>query len=141
MQLTTIGPALEQYPGLMLCRSRPVFWVRWLTRLAPWMVRGRGLIPYFFHRTMGVRDERRPMMDHGLGVIVDGNARYYPLSTLRGKEVTDDWNGRVLRHRISEDDHLPAAVWEDGSRPFQIFTRWYGFSFTYPGCEIHCEDS
>lgn len=22
-------------------------------------------------------------------------------------------------------------------RPLQLFTRWYGFSFTFPGCEIH----
>ncbi len=141
MQLTTIGPALEHHPGLMLARSRPAFWIRWLSRLAQRLVRGRGLIPYFFHRTMGVRDDRRPMMDHGLGVVVEGRARYYPLSTIRGGEVTDDWNGRLLHLHISEDDDLPAAIWEDGSRPFQIFTRWYGFSFAYPGCAIHAAAS
>ena len=33
-------------------------------------------------------------------------------------------------------DKVPAAIWEDESRPFQLFTRWYGFSYTYPGCDI-----
>ena len=81
------------------------------------------------------------MMDQGLGVVVEGRARYYPLSTIRGREVTDDWAGHLLRLHISDEDGLPAAVWEDDTRPFQIFTRWYGFSFTYPGCEIHDRES
>ena len=55
--------------------------------------------------------------------------------------MTDDWIGRLLRLRISKEDGIPAAVWEDGTRPFQIFPRWYGFSLTYPGCEIHGEKS
>jgi hypothetical protein len=34
---------------------------------------------------------------------------------------------------------MPVALWDDDSRPFQIFTRWYGFAFSYPGCEIYGE--
>ncbi len=28
------------------------------------------------------------------------------------------------------------AGFEDGTRPFQLFTRWYGFAYTYPGAAI-----
>jgi hypothetical protein len=134
--LTTVAAALAEDPDLRLSRSRLVFWKRWLTRLAPRLVRGRGWLPFFFHRTMGEKDQRRPAMDHGLGVVVDGLARYYPMTAIQNP-VTDDWGGRLLRVHVDRTDGIPAAIWDDGTRPFQVFTRWYGFSFTYPGCTIH----
>ena len=134
--LTTVAAALEEYPDLTLFRSRLVFWKKWLTRLAPRLVRGRGWLPFFFHRTMGEKDLRRPAMDHGLGVVVGGHARYYPMASIRNPLI-DDWDGRPLRVHVDKKDGFPVALWDDGTRPFQVFTRWYGFSFTYPGCTIH----
>ncbi len=138
VQLTTAGSALRSHPDLTLSRSRLVLWKRWLTRLAPGLIRGRGWLPPFFRGTMGEKDRRRPMMDHGLGVVVGRRARYYPLDAARNG-VTDDWDGRPLRVFLDGTSHMPVALWEDDSRPFQIFTRWYGFAFSYPGCEIHGE--
>jgi len=96
----------------------------------------RGFLPPTFARTMGAPDERLPRMSQGLGVVVDNEARFYPVETLRGQAVEDDWNGRRLRVARGAVDHVPFAEWEDGARPFQLFTRWYGFSYTFPGCTI-----
>lgn len=35
------------------------------------------------------------------------------------------------------DDRVPVAEWtDDGQRPMQMFTRWHGFSYSFPGCNI-----
>ncbi|MFQ5876397.1 MAG: DUF3179 domain-containing (seleno)protein [Acidobacteriota bacterium] len=146
VRMTTAGAALAGDPDLAISRSGRGLLARWLGGLARWQVRGRGLMPFFFHRTMEPKDRRRPTMDQGLGVVVGTRARYYPLEALRAGAragtgapagLADDWSGRRLRLFIDPADRIPAAEWEDGGRPFQIFTRWYGFSFTYPGCEIY----
>ena len=35
---------------------------------------------------------------------------------------------------------VPFAVRTDGSRPLQLFARWYGISLTYPHCDIYGTD-
>jgi hypothetical protein len=47
-----------------------------------------------------------------------------------------DCGGRRLRLALGALDKVPAAHWEDGTRPFQLFTRWYGFAYTCPGSVI-----
>lgn len=53
-------------------------------------------------------------------------------ATIEGSDVRVDSglirNGRLLRE---------GAPLESPSRPMQLFTRWYGFSFTFPDCDIH----
>jgi Protein of unknown function (DUF3179) len=51
------------------------------------------------------------------------------------------WEGTNIRlgNRLLTDGKLVGA---DGTptrptQPFQIFTRWYGFALSFPGCEIH----
>jgi hypothetical protein len=139
LTVTTVGAALAAMPRLVLLRSRP----HWKQRLFGWMtrrsVRGEGWLPPFFRSTMSDMDSRRPPLEHGLGVVVEGRARYYPLTAAR-QGLQDSWAGRDPRVTVSPQDGVPQARWEDtGERPFQLFTRWYGFSFTYPGCEIHGE--
>jgi len=45
-----------------------------------------------------------------------------------------------LKVFIDKDDHVPYALDEQGKIPMQLFTRWYGFSLTYPDCEVYKED-
>ncbi|WP_146033000.1 hypothetical protein [Geothermobacter hydrogeniphilus] len=63
-------------------------------------------------------------------------ARFYPARSLR-EELVEDWDGRSLRLAVGELDQVPYAEWRDGGRPLQIFCRWYGFSFSYPGCGLY----
>ena len=65
-----------------------------------------------------------------------GQARFYPYERLSVAGVSDAWDGRPLHVALDPDDRVPFAEWEDGTRPFQVFTRWYGFAYTYPGCGV-----
>jgi hypothetical protein len=97
---------------------------------------GKGRLPPGFTGTMGAPDTRREAMEHGLGVVVGERARYYPMTAAR-QGLIDDWDGRSLRVATGPDG-IPCATWEDeGDLPVQLFTRWYGFSFTFPGCEVY----
>ena len=53
-----------------------------------------------------------------------------------------EWDGRILR--LSNGDRIEEGILYDGSgarkernRPLQVFTRWYGFSFTFPETEVY----
>jgi hypothetical protein len=86
---------------------------------------------------MGKTDPRLPPLSHGLGVVVSGRAKFYPMSAAK-RGLVDDWSGRALEVALIEKSWAPVARWaDDGGRPFQLLTRWYGFAYTYPGCEIY----
>lgn len=98
----------------------------------------KGYVPPFFRRTMQDPDRRLPELTLGLGVVEGRRARYYPVSALRDGGVEEDWAGRMLAVRRNKTDGVPFAGWVDtGARPFQLLSRWYGFSYTYPGCEVY----
>ena len=94
----------------------------------------KGFLPPPFRLTMGEADDRLPRMEQGLGVVVDGDARFFPSRSL-AHGATARFGDRVVDVRLSAD-RVPEATWADGTRPMQLFTRWYGFSYTYPCCEI-----
>ncbi len=132
---TTVVEALKRWPEIPVIRERSLNPVALFFRLVHRKKIGRrGFIPFIFRRTMHDTDDRFPEMTQGLGVIVDGRAKFYSTAAL-AEPVEDDWSGAVLRLSIGPD-HVPHAEWTDGTRPMQLFTRWYGFSATYPGCEV-----
>lgn len=53
-------------------------------------------------------------------------------ATLHGKEIRLD-TGRVVRTGLLYDASVTRV---DAERPLQLFSRWYGFSLTFPGPEI-----
>ena len=83
-------------------------------------------------------DRRLPAFEPGLGVIEDKEARFYPLRSIPSDSILQDrWLGRPIRvvreHAISAQ-----ARWVDEEViPMQLLSRWYGFSFTYPGCSVY----
>ena len=84
-------------------------------------------------------DPRLPRFTLGLGVISGHSHKFYPMDALpRGGVIEDQWRGRRLRVERPLSDGVPFARW-DGSAdaPMQLLSRWYGFSFTYPDCEIY----
>ncbi len=96
------------------------------------------LIP--FQRTLsGAIDDRLEKMAQGLGVIVDGQGKFYPMAGVaKGDAIEDRWLDRPLRVERRAVDGVLKATWLDtGELPMQLLSRWYGFSFTYPGCEIY----
>jgi len=137
LRYTTVAAALEADPGLTVSRPRPPTLVARLMRLLHRRSIGRrGFLPPGFRRTMGKVDPRLPEMTQGLGVIDGERTRFFAGSDLR-EGVREDWGGRCLRVSLGALDRVPFAEWEDGGRPMQIFCRWYGFSFSFPGCEVY----
>jgi hypothetical protein len=134
IELTNVRAALDQDPGLRVYRSRPSP----IGRLMGWAQSRfmRGRLPPRFRGTMGEPDTRLPRMEIGLGVITEDAQRFYPVKRI-GVGIEDSWTEGALRVSIHPDSQVPYAVWQDGARPMQLFTRWYGFSYTYPQCEIY----
>ena len=105
-------------------------------------IEGRSGFPPHFRGTMSRPiDDRLPEMQNGLGVIVEEKGRFYPMSTIaRGETVVDQWLGRPLQVTRSDLDGVLSARWLDTVEddiPMQLLTRWYGFSFNWPDCEIY----
>jgi len=98
--------------------------------------RGSFLPPPFYKSMSQPIDPRLPKLANGLGVIVEDVGRYYPMAAL-ADPVQEPWGDRVLTVALGAVDGVPRATWADGSEPMQLFTRWYGFSFTWPGCSIY----
>ena len=137
----------------------------------------KGMVPPHFVSTMVEEDTRLPRLELGLGLWLDDNPRFYPLSVIRGlgNLCFDSIAGRRFLIYVDPQTGAPSAVFtdaraaeyrgrelwiespsgawviEDGrlrvagrhrmsarapSRPQQQFTRWYGFAFLFPGCEI-----
>ena len=138
LEMTTVGSARRAEPDLPVALSKRPLLKRmmgnFLERVAG---RDKGFLPPGFRGTMGAPDPRRPEMDMGLGVVIGRRARYYPMELLRERAPLEDTLGEhALAIRVDEDG-IPSAVRTDGGeRPIQLFTRWYGFAYTYPGCEL-----
>ncbi len=86
-------------------------------------------------------DPRLDEMCIGLGVTTDSQQRFYPKDRI-GNGIDDEIDGRQIRVEIGPDDAIPFALFsDDGSRPVQLFSRWYGFSLTYKDREIYSKES
>ncbi len=137
IEITTVEAALQREPELRVLVSKPPLIGRLIERLFAWrdlVLWGR--LPPGFRRTMAESDSRLPEMEMGLGVVTETMQRFYRMSDIRDG-ISDTLGDRRLCITIGADDGVPNAVWEDDSRPLQLFTRWYGFSFTYPGCNVY----
>ena len=135
LDVTTVAAACERDPEITLSLSKPSLMSRLMGLTIGRQLRGRGFMPPTFRATMQTADDRLSTMAHGLGIVVDGSARFYPMERVK-EGIDETWLGRKLNVRIDELDRTPVARWETGERPFQLLTRWYGFSYTFPDCEI-----
>ncbi len=131
IEMTNVETALKREPDLSVYLSQPTLF----GRLMVWAhQRFPTFFPPGFRGTMGEPDKRLPEMEIGLGVVADDVRRYYRKADI-GAGIDDEIGGRSIAIRIGEDS-VPFAKWDDGTRPLQLFTRWYGFSYTFPDCEI-----
>jgi hypothetical protein len=142
-----IGIAVKQTPAPMVVLSA---WIAAILMLGlmilTWMRRRTTtFLMHLFSQSCSIRwtmqskpDPRLPELTQGPGVIVDGRAKYYPLSAIPLNGLEDRWLNHTLRVQRSQMDSVPHAFWNNTSdEPMQLLTRWYGFSFTYPNCEIY----
>jgi len=133
IEMTNVKTALKREPDLPVYFSRP----SWIGLLMGWvtpLIDGR--LPPGFRKTMAPVDNRLPEMEIGLGVVADSKQRFYPLSTI-SQQLEDTLDERAIHLSIGSDS-IPSAVWDDDkTRPTQLFSRWYGFSLTYPECEVY----
>ncbi len=139
--LTTVAAVLHDYPEITISFSRfKGFKSSFMQTVHRNKINGKSFIPPPFYKTMaGDIDGRLDKLTQGLGIIVDQQGKYYPMSALpKGEAVEDVCFGRPLKIERGALDGVPKAVWlDDGTIPMQLMTRWYGFSFTYQGCEIY----
>lgn len=140
VQMTTVAAARAAYPSLEVSLSG---YRSFQKKLAQWMypgfIHGRVLFPWFFYAGLSEPiDPRLDKLTQGLGVIVGGQAKFYPLGSIAEGGINDDWQGRILQITCGSLDGVPHARWAGmDEQPMQLLTRWYGFSFTYPNCEIY----
>lgn len=130
--------ALTKYPDLNIALSQSPLIMK---MMAPMMkIQAKtGFLPPFFRKTMKEVDPRLPEMASGLGVMTDSMQRFYPVDAIKeaGGQIEEILDGIKLKVFIDENDHVPYALDEQGKKPMQLFTRWYGFSLTYPNCEVY----
>ena len=137
--MTTVGAMLTEQPEIQVYLSGfHSFRWRLAQRLYPRFIHNHILLPGFFHASMREPiDPRLDKLTQGLGVVIGKRAKYYPMDRIPKDGLDDHWLGRTLRIHRGAVDGVPRAMWLDThEEPMQLLSRWYGFSFTYPDCEI-----
>jgi len=137
--MTTVAAALLECPDITVSPSNQRGFRKYLAqRLYPHFINDKVWLPGFFYASMNeLIDPRMEKLTQGLGVIVDKKAKFYPINRIPLIGLQDHWLGRILYVQRGAIDGVPRAKWKDtNEEPMQLLSRWYGFSFTYPNCEI-----
>ena len=142
IQLTTVAAVVQESP------EAPVFVSSY--RSFQSMILGfvgrkgftnfKGILPGRFLKTMHQEvDPRLPRLEQGLGIMHKGKAKFFPMRSIpKQGSIEDEWGGGTLVLSRGEIDRVPRAVWKtDGKKPMQLLSRWYGFAFTYPTCDVY----
>lgn len=148
IEMATVESALHTHPDLVLLKSDSMLLMRMVMSLGTAITMGRNFIngrpkKIFrpFRATMSAEpDVRLPERTQGLGVMdEEHHGKFYPMMALpQDGQIEDLWQGRRVIISQSQIDGFPKARWADGEgSPMQMLTRWYGFAFTYPDCEIY----
>ena len=135
LRVIRVGAALKQWPDLEVAVSRPGLFGALFSWITGDVYASGWFMPPGFSGTMAAPDPRLPEETPGLGVMAGEVRRFYPVGRL-GPRIEDAIDGRA---RVVEYDPAvgpPVARWAAGGLPLQVPSRWYGFSYTYPGCEV-----
>jgi Protein of unknown function (DUF3179) len=171
-QYVTAAQLVESDPDALMAISKASWGSRLLdVLLLRRMLTSSGYMPGIFRLSMTHSDKRLPELELGLGIWIDGQARFYPMKTIKDQKnaLLDTLNQQPMVVYIDPVSGTPAAhhttaqiqgwdgdtlVLDSGerirngyvlnaasdkhpiNRPDQQFTRWYGFSFMFPACEI-----
>lgn len=143
--LTTVEAELHSHPDVLLLRSgyrsiKTGVMNMILKSRTGLHTEGTTLLPQFRNTMNGKIDPRLPEGEQGLGLMTeDHQARFYPVRLIpKGGCIMDTWQGKKVQIERSAIDGVPVATYVDSDEvPMQLLSRWYGFAFTYPDCEIY----
>lgn len=136
----TFKKALEEYPNLKLGVSKPPLYVNMFLKLSRRVLKSKtGFLPPFFRKTMETTDPRLDEQTMGLGVVIDGKGKFYPLDLImEAKAIEDTFMSHDLVISYDAENQFPKCTDPKiNEMPIQLFTRWYGFSLTHKECEIY----
>ncbi|HEY1391301.1 MAG TPA: DUF3179 domain-containing (seleno)protein [Ktedonobacterales bacterium] len=176
-QYLTVAQLVESVPDAKIAVSK----ASWRSRLLDALLLRRmlaptGYMPGVFRLSLTQSDNRLPELELGLGIWMDGHARFYPMNTIRDQNnaLIDTLDQQRMVIYIDPTSSTPAAHrttsriqgWDDDTlvldsgerirngcvlnaaseqhlidRPNQQFTRWFGFSYMFPACEIFSSDT
>lgn len=173
-QVLLTKEVIEQYPNCNYGIPKMNFFQKLFSNFQNWKANtsGKGFLPPGFRKSMPDIDSRLPEMEMGIGVWINKEAKFYPISVLKenGNIIFDTISDQNLLLYISPITHIPDVLYVDeintvyfdsnrlvfengnylvsgnlytkeGQRlnflsPNHLFSRWYGFVLTFPGCEI-----
>lgn len=138
----TFKMAIEDFPDIRIAVSKPPFPYNMAIRMfGKKLHNSKGFIPPFFRKTMTTKDDRLDENEIGLGVVIDGQAKYYNIDKIADAELLrDHFAGKDLLIRFDNGSRVPRCTVKGSDEiPIQFYTRWYGFSYTYKNCEIYKE--
>lgn len=136
----TLEMALEEFTDLQVAVSKLPFPLNIGVKLFGLiMKKDKGFIPPFFRKTMTNNDHRQDENDIGIGVVIDGRAKFYNIKeVIEAKVLRDQFAGQDLQITFDEGTRIPRCVIEGTEKlPMQLYTRWYGFSYTYKNCDLY----
>lgn len=144
VSLTNVAAELAAHPDTILLKSahtslKSAFMKGVLSKRLSYSNEKTVLAPHFRKSMSQEIDPRLPEGEQGLGLMDDlAHGKFYPVKLIpKGGAIEDEWLERPLRIERNALDGVPFATWVDtGEAPMQLLSRWYGFSFTYPDCEI-----
>lgn len=135
------GEARATHPDLVLLRAPTSLYGRVWSSLVSSLTRTpEGYMPAFFRKSFDREreDPRRRELELGLGVVAGGRARFYPASELmkRDSPFVDELGGVAIV--VDHDEHGLGHVEPVGQvdPPFEVWGRWYGFSASFPACDV-----
>lgn len=145
VHLTTVSAERAAHPNTILLKSdHRSLHSRLMSTVGSTLLNRRRegtlLSPHFRNSMAAAIDPRLPEGEQGLGLMTaDNQGRFYPLKCIpKGGTLEDEWQGRTIRITRNALDDVPTALWiDDNTLPMQLLSRWYGFAFTYPDCDIY----
>ncbi len=132
--------AIKEYPNLKIAVSKLPFPFNIAMKLlGNRLSQSKGFIPPFFRKTMSKNDDRVNEHEIGLGVVIDGHAKFYSVDKIiEAKSLIDHLEDQELEITFDHDSRIPrCTIVGSDILPMQLYTRWYGFSYTYKNCDVY----
>lgn len=141
-EIQSAGAAVDSDPALRVAVPRLSWFERFMTRFQnghTWRALPEGKFYPGFRASFIFNDRRRPEKELGLGMWLEDTARFYPLTELQRQGVVIDELGPAsVEVTYDRGMGIPRARRINDGPPVNfVFTRWYGFAQTFPGCEIY----
>lgn len=156
---TTLESALKKYKNLKIAVSKQPWYIKVMNIIIKIKKRSnKHIMPKFFLKTMEKEDSRLDRSELGLGIWDDSKAIFYKYEDINNKEVIiDKFNGKDIIVYLDKANNIPvcsyisggkSVKWNNGKieltdgeileeKPMQLYSRWYGFSYTFKDCEIY----